>query len=80
MENFTILNKAITIIAKRNSGKSYLLKYILEYSITNNDFHKIYVVSPTEKMNKFYSDIIPENCIFDKYEDEWILCLFDKMR
>ena len=79
MENFSIKNRTITIIAKRNSGKSYLLKYLLEYSIKNKDFNKIYVVSPTEKMNKYYSDIIPENCIFDKYEDEWVLCLIDKM-
>ena len=79
MDNFGIKNRSFVIIAKRNSGKSHLLKYLLKYSIKNNDFHKIYVVSPTEKINKFYSDLIPANCIYDKYEDEWILCLLDKM-
>ena len=79
MEHFELKNKAITIIAKRNSGKSYLLKHLLEYSVKSNEFDKIYCISPTEKINKFYSDIISENCIFDKYSDEWILCLIDKM-
>ena len=79
MDNFGIKNRSCIILAKRNSGKSELLKYLLKYSIKNNDFHKIYVISPTEKINKFYSDIIPTNCIFDKYEDEWIICLLDKM-
>ena len=79
MEHFELKNKAITIIAKRNSGKSYLLKHLLEYSVKSNEFDKIYCISPTEKINKFYSDIILENCIFDKYSDEWILCLIDKM-
>ena len=79
MQDFTIKNRTLTIIAKRNSGKSYLLMHLLQFSIENKDFHKIYVVSPTEKMNKFYSDIIPENCLLDKYEDEWVLCLIEKM-
>ena len=79
MEHFELKNRACTIIAKRNSGKSYLLKHLLEYSVKSKEFDKTYCISPTEKINKFYSDIIPNNCIFDSYSDEWILCLIEKM-
>ena len=79
MEHFELKSKAITIIAKRNSGKSYLLKNLLKYSIKIKEFNKIYCISPTEKINKFYSDIIPENCIFDSYSSEWVLSLIEKM-
>ena len=70
MQHFELKNKAIVLIAKRNSGKSYLLKHLLEYSIKIKEFDKIYCISPTEKINKFYSDIIPQNCIFDNYSEE----------
>ena len=33
MESFTIQNKSISIVAKRNSGKSCLVKYLLKYAI-----------------------------------------------
>ena len=79
MEHFELKNKAITIIAKRNSGKSFLLKHLLQYSIKIGEFDKIYCISPTERINRFYSDIIAQNCIFDSYSDEWILSLIDKM-
>ena len=79
MEDFFLQARAITIIAKRNSGKSYLLKNLLKYSIEIKEFDKIYCISPTEKINKFYSDIIPENCIFDSYSSEWVLSLIEKM-
>ena len=55
MKNFELRNKACTIIAKRNSsGKSYLLKSFLQYSLKSKEFDKTYCISPTEKINKFY--------------------------
>ena len=79
MESFTMQNKAVVIIAKRNSGKSYLLKSMLQYSIKIKEFDKIYCISPTEKINKFYSNIIQEQCIFELYSEEWVLRLIEKM-
>ena len=79
MDNFQLLNKSMVIIAKRNSGKSYLLMHLLQYSVKINEFDKIYCISPTEKINKFYSSLIPENCIFDSYSDEWCLNLINRM-
>ena len=79
MENFELKNRSIVIIAKRNSGKSHLLKSMLKYSIEIKEFDKIYCISPTEKINKFYSEIIPQNCIFNLYSSEWVLSLIEKM-
>ena len=52
---------------------------MLQYSIKIKECDKIYCISPTEKINKFYSDIIPENSIFDLYSEEWVLSLIEKM-
>lgn len=65
--DFTLLNKAIIVIAKRNSGKSELIKYLLKDSIRYTEFDKIFVVSSTNSINNFYNDIISEHCIFTKY-------------
>ena len=44
MDNFISLqNKSIICIAKRNSGKSELIKYLVKNSIKNNEFNKIFV-------------------------------------
>ena len=79
MDNFSLQNKALIIIAKRNSGKSVLIKYLVKDAIKYNDFHKIFVISSTNTINKFYNDIIPNNCIFEKYNEEWTNTLIDKM-
>ena len=79
MDNFSLQNKALIIIAKRNSGKSFLIKYLVKDSIKHNEFQKIFVISSTNSINKFYNDIIPNNCIFEKYNEEWTNTLIDKM-
>jgi ABC-type dipeptide/oligopeptide/nickel transport system ATPase subunit len=55
MNNFTIVNKTVGLVAKRNSGKSCLLKHLVESE--RHKFSKIFVVCPTEKINRFYSEI-----------------------
>ena len=42
-------------------------------------FSKIYVICPTEKINRFYSDIVDDQCIFDSYEEKWVDKLINKM-
>lgn len=63
-------------MAKRASGKSQLVNYL----IRNNKsvFSKIFVVCPTESINKFYSNIVPSQCIQDTYDDEWIGSLLER--
>ena len=77
MNNFTILNKTVGLVAKRNSGKSCLLKYLVESE--RHKFNKIYVICPTEKINRFYSDIVNDECIFDSYDEKWVDKLINKM-
>ena len=79
MDNFSLQNKALIIIAKRNSGKSILIKYLVEDALKHNEFNKIFVISSTNSVNHFYNDIIPTNCIFEKYSEEWTNTLIDKM-
>ena len=77
MNNFSILNRTTALLAKRNSGKSCLLKYIT--NAEQHKFNKIYVICPTEKINHFYSDIVSDECIFDNYNETWVNKLIDKM-
>ena len=77
MNNFTIVNKITSMLAKRNSGKSVLLKHLVEAE--KHKFARIYVICPTEKINRFYSDIVDEECIFDSYDEKWVNKLIDKM-
>lgn len=79
MENFTLVNKTITIVAKRDSGKSYLLKWLVtQYK---EDFNKIFVICPTENVNKFYqkNEFIKGNCIYDSYDESFVNSLITKM-
>ena len=32
-----------------------------------------------QKINKFYSDIVEDDCIFDKYNEKWVNKMIDKM-
>ena len=75
--NFELKNKIVAFVAKRNSGKSQLLRYMLLQS--KHLFKKIFVVCPTESVNHFYSDIIPKENIFDQYSEAWTENLIQKM-
>ena len=75
--DFELKNKVICFTAKRNSGKSQLLRYMLLQ--TKKQFSKIFVICPTECINKFYSDIIPPENVFDQYSEEWVEALIKKM-
>ena len=79
MENFTILNKAISIIGKRSSGKSQIISYLIKYSISKKEFNKIYIVCPTNSINHFYDSMVSPNNIKDSYDEEWVELLISKM-
>ena len=65
----TTINKCIALIGKRNSGKSVLLKYLV--SNEYNRYSKVFVISPTECVNNFYKSLIPTNCIFNEWSEDW---------
>lgn len=59
----------IVMIAKRRSGKSVVTKNILKH------FESIpvgLIISPTDRMNSFYGNFIPQCYIFYNYKDEII--------
>ena len=61
-----IIDSTIGICAKRGSGKSELVKYLLHSYYT--DFDKIIIISATEPINKFYQQMkfIDPKFIYDK--------------
>ena len=72
-----LVNKTISLVAKRNSGKSVLLKQLVEQQ--QDELHKIYVVCPTESINRFYRTLVPSSCIFDEWSEQWANALIEKM-
>jgi len=54
----------VAMIAKRASGKSYLTREILYHM---RDIPTAIAISKTEKLNKFYTEFIPELYIYDEY-------------
>jgi len=70
MIDFNIVDKTIGIVAKRGSGKSQLLHYIIK--INKHHFKRVFIICPTEKINNFYEDIVPKENIFDSYNEVWV--------
>ena len=75
---FEIDIKIINLIAKQNSGKSYLLKYLVK--IQKHEFEKIFIICPMETINNFYKDITNEECIFSEYDEKWMQTLIDHIQ
>ena len=76
---FTIKNKIVLICAKRNSGKSIILKsLVMDY---REYFETIFLICPTEQINKFYSkdNLVKENNIFESWNEKWANELIKKM-
>ena len=66
---FTILNKCISLCAMRGSGKSELLRFLV--MAEQHKFYKLFVISPTNITNGFYS-FVPKENIFNEWSDEWV--------
>lgn len=71
------VNPRIAIIAKSGSGKSVIIKDIM------NEFYKEnipcgIVIAPTDKVTKFYDDFIPPVFIYHEYEDHIISRFFKR--
>ena len=77
--DFTLLNRITILCARRNSGKSELLRSLVEDH--KDEFYRIFVICPTEKVNGFYEKagiVAPEN-IRDSWSEEWATKLIDNM-
>ena len=66
---------AITMIAKRGSGKSWVVRDIMR---NQKNIPGGIVISPTEKLNHFYSGFVPDIYIYDKYRSEIVEQLFKR--
>ena len=75
--NLSLINHTVICCGKRNSGKSVILKHLVE--LEKDQFEKIFVICPTESINRFYKDIVDEKCIFDSYNEAWTDKLIDKL-
>jgi len=77
--NFTIVNKIVLLCAKRNSGKSELLKKLVENE--KNLFSTIFVICPTESVNHFYikSGLVKTENVFENWNEKWAAALIKKM-
>jgi hypothetical protein len=72
-----LVDKTVSFTGKRCSGKSVLLRYIVDSC--KDKFHKVYIVCPTEQINHFYGSMVEENCIFSEWNESWCETLITKM-
>jgi Poxvirus A32 protein len=72
-----IVNKTVSLVAKRGSGKSILLKYLVDSC--KEKFEKIFVISPTNCVDGYYSDMVEEKNIFSSWDETWCEALITRM-
>jgi len=63
----TFLNPRICIIAKSNSGKSWVIREIMKKMC---DIPAGVIIAPTDRLNKFYDTIFPPSFIHHEYKPE----------
>jgi hypothetical protein len=63
----TFLNPRICIIAKSNSGKSWVIREIMKKM---SDIPAGVIIAPTDRLNKFYDTIFPPSFIHHEYKPE----------
>ena len=72
-----LINKITIYVGKRNSGKSILMKYMIEQNKKN--YSKMYLISPSESVNHFFESVIKKECVFNEYSEKWMNSLISKM-
>ena len=77
MNDFNIVDRTILFCAKRNSGKTQLMKHILK--LYKDQFKAVFLVSPTEQITHTFRDLIKPENMFDEYSEEWTKKLMDKL-
>jgi len=65
----------IAMIAKRGSGKSWVCRDIM---YAKKDVPACLVISPTEKLNSFYSKFIPPLYIYNRYDSNILSRLYSR--
>jgi hypothetical protein len=70
-------NPTIAIIAKRGSGKSFLCREIVNF-LNREKMPAGAIISPTERMNPFYSDFFPNLFLHHKFEPRILENIFER--
>jgi hypothetical protein len=70
-------DKVIVVIARRNSGKSFLVRDIMYH---HQSIPLGMVISPTEHANRFYADFVPDVFIHDEYSPDLIANIVKRQR
>jgi hypothetical protein len=65
-------------LAKRNSGKSYLMRYLLLQLTKAKRFSWVFVISPTAIYNKEW-DLVGEDHVSGEFNSDWVLALMTSM-
>ena len=65
------VNPRIAMIAKSGSGKSWIIRDIL-YHLSKTNIPSGTVIAPTDKMTKFFNDIVPPSFIHHEYKEDII--------
>jgi hypothetical protein len=65
------VNPRIAMIAKSGSGKSWIIREIMYY-LSKTNIPAGTVIAPTDKMTKFFDDIIPKSYIHHEYKEDII--------
>jgi len=68
-------DSVVVFIGKRNTGKSYCMKDILNH---NRDIPVGIVISPTERANGYFEKFIPKMLIYDECEDNTLKKYLDR--
>jgi len=64
-------------IARRNSGKSYLMRHLLHVLAKGHKFKWVLVVTPT-KFNQEWSSVVGDDNVLDTFDPKQIATLFDR--
>lgn len=68
-------DSVVVFIGKRNTGKSYCMKDVLNY---HRDIPVGVVISPTERANGYFEKFIPKMLIYDECEEHTIKKFLDR--
>ena len=72
-----LLNKSTIICAKRNSGKTQLVKYLINQ--TKQIFNKIFLISTTNLTTNEFDGLINDDSIYNEYNEDWLDKLVKRM-
>ena len=76
--NQMVAHPSIVMIAKRGSGKSWVVRAILRHSSKRVPVGII--ISPTDRMNSFYSDFVPDTYIYYEFKSDTIERLLNRQQ